>query len=121
MSAEFAARLTAARAAAADFSRAAEAFASGGPAVDWLAWSHRLGGELTGLLDGVDLAPLLTPKDRRTIVAALADAAECRGARPGGACDDRDMSPAGLCDVHAADLDQADEYRALAVRLGEDR
>src|ERR1017187_6255517 len=88
MSAEFAARLTAARAAAADFSRAAEAFASGGPAVDWLSWSHRLGGALTGLLDGADLAPLLTPKDRRTIVAALDDAAECRGARPGGACDD---------------------------------
>lgn len=63
---------------------------------------------------------MLTPSDRRTILAALDDAAACRGARPGCACDDCEGSPAGLCDRHADDLDQADAYRSLAARLGGD-
>ena len=41
---------------------------------------------------------LLTPRDRRLLLAALADA--------------------GACDEHADDVDQAEQYRALARRIG---
>ena len=47
---------------------------------------------------------------------ALADAIEYR--QPAGLCADCDDHPAGLCTPHAADLDRADAYAALARQLG---
>jgi hypothetical protein len=47
---------------------------------------------------------------------ALADAIEYR--QPAGLCADCDDHPAGLCEPHAADLDRADDYAALARQLG---
>jgi hypothetical protein len=47
---------------------------------------------------------------------ALADAIEYR--QPAGLCADCDDHPAGLCTPHAADLDRADDYAALARQLG---
>ena len=47
---------------------------------------------------------------------ALADALAWR--TPEGWCPQCDASPAGLCDDHAADLDQTDAYLQLAAELG---
>ena len=62
----------------------------------------------------------LTPKDRRTILAALADSAESRENSAGAWCDGCARAAAGACDRHAADLDAAAEYRAAAARIGGD-
>ena len=51
-----------------------------------------------------------------TLGQALADAIEYR--QPSGACADCDSHPSGLCAPHAADLDRADDYAALARQLG---
>ncbi|MHB1431499.1 MAG: hypothetical protein ACYCVZ_05215 [Streptosporangiaceae bacterium] len=60
----------------------------------------------------------LTPRDRRTILAALAEAADAREAAASACCEDCASAPAGACDRHADDIDQADAYRALARRIG---
>ena len=51
-----------------------------------------------------------------TLGQALADAIEYR--QPAGICADCDGHPARLCSPHAADLDRADDYAALARELG---
>ena len=61
---------------------------------------------------------LLTPRDRRTLMAALADAATYRTDRATGYCEACLEADAGACDGHADDVDQADAYRALARRIG---
>ena len=62
-------------------------------------------------------AAMLTPRDRRTLLAALADAAGHRQQRATAPCGTCLLHPADLCDQHAEDLDAAAEYRALAARL----
>ncbi len=62
---------------------------------------------------------LLTPRDRRTLIAALADAALCREQRAAAPCEACESADAGMCDEHADDADQAEAYRALAARLAE--
>lgn len=62
---------------------------------------------------------VLTPKDRRLLLAALADAAAHRQQRATAPCDTCLLHPADLCDHHAGDLDAAAAYRALAARLAE--
>ena len=61
-------------------------------------------------------AAILTAVQMDTLGLALADAVEYR--QPAGACADCDVHPAGLCSPHAADLDRADDYAALARELG---
>ena len=61
---------------------------------------------------------LLTPRDRRLLLAALADAAAYRTDRATGFCEACLEADAGVCDGHADDVDQADAYRALARRIG---
>lgn len=61
---------------------------------------------------------LLTPRDRRLLLAALADAAAYRNDRGAGYCEACLESDAGACDGHAEDVDQADAYRSLARRIG---
>jgi len=54
--------------------------------------------------------------DLAVLGQALADATAYR--EPSGDCADCDSHPAGLCEPHAGDLDQADAYAALALELG---
>jgi len=61
-------------------------------------------------------AGVLTAGQREVLARALADALKYR--TPDFACPDCDAHPALLCDAHAADLDLADEYVALARELG---
>ncbi len=61
---------------------------------------------------------LLTPRDRRTLLAALTDAAAYRAERAAGLCDACEVADAGACDEHADDADQAESYRALTARIG---
>jgi len=58
----------------------------------------------------------LTAGDLTILGQALADAVSYRD--PAGSCPDCDTHPAELCQDHAADLDQADAYLALADSLG---
>ncbi len=58
----------------------------------------------------------LSPASLAVLRSALADAIEYR--RPSGSCSDCDAHPAGLCEPHADDLDQADLFAALAKQLG---
>lgn len=58
----------------------------------------------------------LSPASLAVLRSALADAIEYR--RPAGDCTDCEVHPAGLCDPHADDLDQADLYAKLAKQLG---
>jgi len=60
--------------------------------------------------------PALMPGDLTILGQALADAVAYRD--PAGSCTACDDSPAELCQDHAADLDQADAYLALAGSLG---
>jgi WhiB family redox-sensing transcriptional regulator len=62
----------------------------------------------------------LTPADTRTVLAALGDAAAYRTGRATGYCIHCATSPADLCPEHADELDQADAYKALDKRLGDD-
>ena len=61
---------------------------------------------------------LLTPRDRRLLLAALADAALHREQRAAAPCEACESADAGMCDGHADDVDQAEQYRALARRIG---
>jgi hypothetical protein len=63
----------------------------------------------------------LTRQDVLTVLGAIATAAEYLEYRASLTCPDCENSPAEVCDTHASDLDVASEYRAVAVRLEEDR
>lgn len=60
----------------------------------------------------------LVPADVEVLGQALADAIERRREHAAGECADCDTGPAGLCELAAGDLDQADAYVALAWSLG---
>ena len=60
--------------------------------------------------------PALTAADLGILGQALADAVAYRD--PAGSCPDCDTHPAELCQDHAADIDKADAYLALADSLG---
>ncbi|MHB1595374.1 MAG: hypothetical protein ACYCO9_16320 [Streptosporangiaceae bacterium] len=60
---------------------------------------------------------MLTPKDRRTLLAGLGDAALYRERRATAPCADCHAHPADLCEQHGRDLDAAAEYRRLRDRL----
>jgi hypothetical protein len=51
------------------------------------------------------------------VQAALADAAAYRTEHAGSWCGDCSVHPAELCDQHAADLDAAGAYDALAAAI----
>jgi hypothetical protein len=114
MSAEMAARRTAAAAALADFRRESDAFGVDGALV------YRLAAELGSVLDQLEAedAPVLvlTAGNEAVLEQALADAVAYR--YPAGACPLCDQHPAGLCEDHADDLDRTDAYLALARDLG---
>ena len=61
---------------------------------------------------------MVTPRDRRLLLAALADAATYRSERATEYCDVCESAAAGACDEHADDVDQAEQFRALARRIG---
>jgi hypothetical protein len=58
---------------------------------------------------------------RQTMLAALADAVAYRTAGADARCEDCMAHPAGCCDPHADDLEQADAYRDLAREIGGQR
>ena len=58
---------------------------------------------------------------RQTMHAALADAVDYRTAGADARCEDCMAHPAGCCDRHADDLDQAGAYRQLAREIGGQR
>jgi hypothetical protein len=58
----------------------------------------------------------LSPAGYGVLGQALADAISHRD--PSGFCAGCESDPYGLCEDHAADLDKADAYRALARTLG---
>jgi hypothetical protein len=62
----------------------------------------------------------ISPADAAVLAHALADAEAYRRKRASDWCADCEGHPAGACDQHVADLDQASEYAALAREL-EDR
>jgi hypothetical protein len=113
--AERAARVTAAAAALGDFRRFEDGSALCG---DWAVWSGRLAAALGSVLEVATgtAGASLHAAQLATLGHALADAAQYR--QPSGACADCDVHPAGLCPPHAADLDRADDYAALARQLG---
>lgn len=117
MSAELAARITAALAVLGDFRRAeGSEFSGQQPRPDWMAWAQRLAWALTDVLTEAGKASALTAEHLVTIGQALADAATYRD--PSGACPDCEAHPAGLCEDHAADFDKTDAYLQLAKALG---
>ena len=59
----------------------------------------------------------ISPADAVTIRQALADAEEDRRARAEAWCADCQEHPAGACDQHVDDLDQADAYADLGSQL----
>jgi len=59
----------------------------------------------------------ISPADAVTIGQALDDAEAYRRRRAGDWCADCAGSPAGACDPHLDDLDQADVYAGLARQL----
>jgi hypothetical protein len=60
--------------------------------------------------------PALTGQQIEILGQVLADAIAWR--EPAGQCADCDVSPAGLCQDHAEDLDRCDSYGLLARALG---
>lgn len=64
-----------------------------------------------------DGSAYLTPGDLSVVLDALdvaGDELRCRA----GICNDCDVTPAGLCATCESRMDRADEYDALAARLG---
>ena len=59
----------------------------------------------------------VTTAQAAVIHQALADAKAYRRERAGAYCYDCANTPAGACDDHLDDLDQADAYRDLAAEL----
>jgi hypothetical protein len=119
--AELAARRTAAAAVLGDF-RAACASAPVTSPPPMGSWALRLASSLGDLLAGLSRsalpAPALTAEQLGVLRQALADAAGWRRLRADARCEDCMAHPAGLCFDHAADLDKADAYLALAAALG---
>jgi hypothetical protein len=120
VSAELAARRTAAAAVADDFKRETDAYIdAGGPRPDFGSWAWRLHTELRLVLDRLDAGepgPLEHLGQRGILRQALTDAIAYRD--PSGICPDCDAHPAGLCSDHAEDLDKTDAYLELARSLG---
>jgi hypothetical protein len=126
VNAELSARRTAAAAVQADFGRASYEYAMQGGAVpDWATWAQRLSLSLASLLDdrtpaaaGPGGPTVLSAADATEVLGALEHAAAALAERAAQWCDDCARYPAGACEAHLDDLDQADAYRALAARLG---
>jgi hypothetical protein len=76
---------------------------------------RRLLGQVLGLLDS---AVTLDQDQAATALDALDFAAEYRRYRASLTCAACAAHPAELCADHAADLDRAEEYDALAVQIG---
>jgi hypothetical protein len=91
-----------------------------------LAETRRHLGQVLAVIDGLAPAVLagnydLTPAQVATVLAAVADAVAYRTAGADAWCEDCMAHPAGCCDRHADDLDQAGAYRQLARELGGQR
>ena len=91
-----------------------------------LAETRRHLGQVLDVIDGLAPAVLagnydLTPAQVATVLAAVADAVAYRTAGADARCEDCMAHPAGCCDRHADDLDQAGAYRQLARELGGQR
>jgi hypothetical protein len=124
VSAELAARRTAAAAILADFrAEVARSPLSQPPAG---SWALRLAIAVDQLLEASDgqaaqaampaALLLLSESNEAVLGQALADAIAHR--TPQGICPECDEHPAGLCEDHADDLDRTDAYLALARELG---
>ena len=74
--------------------------------------------QLGQVLDAIGDGPVLYPAQLSTVLAALDDAATLRTERAAAYCYDCSSHPAGACDVHVDDLDQADAYRQVAREIG---
>lgn len=81
-----------------------------------LAWQAGLPLGATIALPGE--SALLSAADLAVVLDALADGAALRQERAAWPCPACATHPAGACDVHLDDLDQADIYQVLAARLG---
>ena len=68
-----------------------------------------------GRADGTAIA--IIPVDAALLAEALADAERYRRDRAAEPCDDCETVPAGACETHLDDLDQADAYQDLAAGL----
>jgi hypothetical protein len=113
--AELAARMTAAAAVLGDY-RADLASAPLMHPPPMAVWAQRL----SRALDDIIRAPggCLTDGQREVLGHALADAIENNERGLDDFCAGCDRHPSALCAGHAADLDRADSYRALARTLG---
>jgi hypothetical protein len=117
VSAELAARCTAAAAALADYRRELHTTPLTRP--PGREWMLRLAAELGSVLAALDSRPAPADLDdgqREVLASALADAITYRD--PGGFCPRCEASLSGLCDDHAADLGLTGAYLALARELG---
>ena len=65
-------------------------------------------------------AATITAADLPTVIGALADATTLHQERAEAYCADCVVHPAGACEEHLDDLDQAEAYKALARMLGAD-
>jgi hypothetical protein len=88
-----------------------------------LAETRRHLGQVLAVIDGLAPAVLagnydLAPAQVATVLAAVADAVAYRTAEADARCEDCVAHPAGCCDRHADDLDQAGAYRQLAREIG---
>jgi hypothetical protein len=68
-----------------------------------------------------DGSATLAPADLIEVLGALEHAAEALVDRAAQHCGDCVTHPAGACEAHVDDLDQADAFRAVAARLGDAR
>lgn len=128
MSAELAARRTAAAAVLADFRAAEAAFERGlrdRPA--YPAWALRLEQHLRYVLVELDALDVqagttvtLTAGQYAVVAKALADAEQFRRERAEAWCEHCDNHPSGACDRHVDDFDAADEYRQAAEGLAKE-
>jgi hypothetical protein len=92
--------------------------------VDWLAdWEPATCTVIAGLITRAHAGRVDGPSraQQATVLAALADAVAYRTAGADARCEDCMAHPAGCCDRHADDLDQADRYRQLVRELGGQR
>jgi hypothetical protein len=86
--------------------------------IGWLThWEDATCAVIAGLITRAH-AGALTPEQRTTTLAALADAAKWRDHLGAAECDDCAHAPTGLCERHAEDLDAADDYRRVLAELG---
>ena len=90
--------------------------------MSWLSgWEESVCAVIAGWITRAGERPRalgLTPRDRRIILAALTEAADYREGRSALFCEACQSADAGACDEHATDIDQAEQFRALARRLG---